>query len=678
MADDAALSYHEPGITTILLLISFLILSNALNSVFDRLLFCGLISQILLGIAFGTPGAAWLSPELETAITQLGYIGLILIVYEGGLATNVSTLYSNLALSSVVATIGVSAPIALSFLLVTFFPITKLQAFAAGAALCSTSLGTTFTILSTSQLSQSRLGVVLSSAAMMDDVVGLVMSGIISSLGRAAEFNAITVVRPVLVSIAFGALIPFGAWAIVRPLTRTIVRKLPVREQMFGEGVALSVDCIVLMGCIVGASYAGTSVLLAAYLAGATLTWWDGCVTRLWSEHLAQTQSRTSAADQQAVSSASKSINTSRIREQIDVAIAGPASSVSIVPLAASVTGNSFKLSAQTNPTAAAVFGKHLRPALSTILQPFFFASIGFAIPVSKMFAGHVVWRGIVYALLMAFAKLLCGLCLVRVGQVTTVPPDRNTGLKGSARRLKRSAIMSWRWVASWRSCFRFTRDPAKRPKSEIARLVSQQRRATEHTEREPEIQASATAATMPVEAPSRTIQSTSQQHTTTSTLDDNQSTISASQTGPTSRETDQAKPARLKPLSLYPAALLGSAMVARGEIGFLISAVAESQGVFAGRAVQGGQREGRAGVPLQASELFLVVTWAILLCTLIGPVVVGLLVRRVRKLQVTERERQTGREDPLGEWGLSGADTPGSEHVQIESTGNTGPRATS
>ena len=31
----------------------------------------------------------------------------------------------------------------------------------------------------------------------------------------------------------------------------------------------------------------------------------------------------------------------------------------------------------------------------------------------------------------------------------------------------------------------------------------------------------------------------------------------------------------------LYPSAILGSAMVARGEIGFLISSIAESEGIF-------------------------------------------------------------------------------------------------
>ena len=81
--------------------------------------------------------------------------------------------------------------------------------------------------------------------------------------------------------------------------------------------------------------------------------------------------------------------------------------------------------------------------------------------------------------------------------------------------------------------------------------------------------------------------------------------------------------------------------MVARGEIGFLISSVAESNGVF-GAAESGG-----------SSELFLIVTWAILICTLLGPVTVGLMVRRVKRLQEGERDKRSGREDPLGVWGV-------------------------
>lgn len=95
------------------------------------------------------------------------------------------------------------------------------------------------------------------------------------------------------------------------------------------------------------------------------------------------------------------------------------------------------------------------------------------------------------------------------------------------------------------------------------------------------------------------------------------------------------------KPRSLYPAAILGSAMVARGEIGFLISSIAESKGVF-GRSSEDG-----------SSELFVVVTWAILLCTVLGPIAVGLLVKRVKRLQEAESSDKAGREDLLGVWGV-------------------------
>jgi hypothetical protein len=100
-----------------------------------------------------------------------------------------------------------------------------------------------------------------------------------------------------------------------------------------------------------------------------------------------------------------------------------------------------------------------------------------------------------------------------------------------------------------------------------------------------------------------------------------------------TTEETD-------KPISLYPATILGFAMVSRGEIGFLISSIAESKGIWQkdGQDVQG------------SSDTFITVTWAIFLCTFIGPIVVGLVVRRVRSLekQSSPRQRQV-----LGSWSL-------------------------
>lgn len=79
----AALAYIEPGVLTILKLSSFLLVFNVLNSILDNAIYCGLLGQIMVGVAWGTPGGKLLDVDLETAIVQFGYLGLILLVYEG-------------------------------------------------------------------------------------------------------------------------------------------------------------------------------------------------------------------------------------------------------------------------------------------------------------------------------------------------------------------------------------------------------------------------------------------------------------------------------------------------------------------------------------------------------------------------------------------------------------------
>lgn len=79
----ASLPYNEPSIVTILIYSSFLLLNNIVNYVLDRVIYCGLLGQVFIGVAFGTPGGKWISTGAEQVIVDLGYLGLILLVYEG-------------------------------------------------------------------------------------------------------------------------------------------------------------------------------------------------------------------------------------------------------------------------------------------------------------------------------------------------------------------------------------------------------------------------------------------------------------------------------------------------------------------------------------------------------------------------------------------------------------------
>ncbi|KAJ5784883.1 Sodium/hydrogen exchanger family-domain-containing protein [Penicillium pulvis] len=274
---DAAFAYTESSITTLLSWTAFLLALNLMIVALDKLISCGLIGQLLIGILWGTPGAKWFDHEAEAVNQKLGYLGLIMLVYESGLSTSMKSVKANLFLSICVALTGIGAPIGLSFILKELVSASSVQAFAAGAALSSTSLGTTFITLSSTELIATHLGTVTTTAAMLDDVIGLVMIQAISSLGVTdASFNPTTVIRPVFVSLGFALGILLGCNFCLGPLLkRALVAKHRALDFVATMQFAFLVQTVSLVGIVAGASYAGTSSLFAAYLAGVIVSWFD-------------------------------------------------------------------------------------------------------------------------------------------------------------------------------------------------------------------------------------------------------------------------------------------------------------------------------------------------------------------------------------------------------------------
>ena len=72
-------------------------------------------------------------------------------------------------------------------------------------------------------------------------------------------------------------------------------------------------------------------------------------------------------------------------------------------------------------------------------------------------------------------------------------------------------------------------------------------------------------------------------------------------------------------------ALLVGFAMIARGEIGFLIASLSQSSDTLTLR------RRDDTDIEHSGEDLFLVITWAVVICTITGPLGVGLIVKRLR-----------------------------------------------
>lgn len=77
------------------------------------------------------------------------------------------------------------------------------------------------------------------------------------------------------------------------------------------------------------------------------------------------------------------------------------------------------------------------------------------------------------------------------------------------------------------------------------------------------------------------------------------------------------------------PAAIISMAMIARGEIGFLIASLSFSAGTLTVQSAASTSYD----KPASSQDLFLSITWAVVLCTVFGPIGVGIVVRKLRRM---------------------------------------------
>lgn len=293
-------------------------------------------------------------------------------------------------LSIVVASTGVAAPIGLTLLLFHFgFHLSLMDSFAAGAALAATSLGTTFAVLESSvqspkstdtptskDIRHTRIGCTLLAAALIDDILGLVLAAVIPSIRNtdgAHKPLAEAIARPIGVSIAFFLLVEIGLLrrGLVACLS-TVHRGARSRLQLDGTSICTLLTVITLSALVAAAHYAGASVLLGAWVAGALLGEVDRVERLQGEEETLPTDPHTS-----------------------EIVVESQVQQMTLLS------------------TFLTAFECHLAPIQNRILAPLFFGAVGTAIPFLDLWSGRIIWRGILYSALMMIAKMVAGVWIL-------------------------------------------------------------------------------------------------------------------------------------------------------------------------------------------------------------------------------------------------------------------------
>ena len=153
-----------------------------------------------------------LSPESATSIFEsqsevvsvLAELGVIILLFEIGLESELRELTKVGYQAAVVAVVGVVVPfLAGTVGLIALFHTPTIPAIFAGAALTATSIGITSKVLSELGHLKSREGQIIVGAAVIDDVLGIIVLAVVASLAKTGEVDVMNIVYLVVSASTF-------------------------------------------------------------------------------------------------------------------------------------------------------------------------------------------------------------------------------------------------------------------------------------------------------------------------------------------------------------------------------------------------------------------------------------------------------------------------------------------
>ena len=148
-------------------------------------------------------------------ISVLAEIGVIILLFEIGLESDLRQLKEVGIQATVVACVGVVVPfVAGTAGLMAIFHVAAIPAIFAGAALTATSIGITSKVLAELGQLKSKEGQIIVGAAVIDDVLGIIVLAVVASLAKTGEIDVLNVIYLIISSTAFlvGAILLGGVF----------------------------------------------------------------------------------------------------------------------------------------------------------------------------------------------------------------------------------------------------------------------------------------------------------------------------------------------------------------------------------------------------------------------------------------------------------------------------------
>jgi Kef-type K+ transport system membrane component KefB len=248
------------GEETRVLLTLFIMLAAAkfMAEFFERLRQPAVAGEIVAGILIGPSLLNLAAPTEITSI--LAEIGVIFLLFNVGLETKPAAIFKVGKSAAIVAVLGVLLPFIAGWLLMTAWGSTTVESLFVGTALVATSVGITARVLSSLGLLDAPTARIILGAAVIDDILGLLVLAVVSSMAAGAV-NYVEILTTAALAIGFTVFMAVVAAPVV---TRVAPRANQLRS---GHGIFI-LGLVLCLGLSVAAAFIGVAAIIGSFLAG--------------------------------------------------------------------------------------------------------------------------------------------------------------------------------------------------------------------------------------------------------------------------------------------------------------------------------------------------------------------------------------------------------------------------
>ncbi len=250
--------------TFFLYLLIILLAARLFAELAVRLKSPSVIGELFAGIVIGPSLFGWIEPV--EALKLMAEIGILLLLFEVGLNTDLKRLIQSGAKSTIVAITGFIAPLLFGFSLAYwFFNLSLLVSLFIGGTLTATSIGITVRVLTDLKLNNSHQGQIVLGAAVLDDVLGVMLLALLYEFSIGGGVNWVNAAKVLLFVSAFFILAPLLA-----KLMSIVIKRFHASSEIPGLIPTTIVSLVLFFAWL--AHSVGAPELLGGFAAGLALS----------------------------------------------------------------------------------------------------------------------------------------------------------------------------------------------------------------------------------------------------------------------------------------------------------------------------------------------------------------------------------------------------------------------